>query len=217
MESRFCEFCNKEFQPVKVWQRFCSKKCWYKQYLTDRRFKIETRKCIVCDKEFQSTRKRQKFCTLKCYQKFYYLKRHAPKEKNCIHCDAIFWSSGKRKYCDSCREKYSSFQWEKNKNNLTQKKYHSQQSIKYQKKHPVEQLARRIIALKNKMIKGGGYKSNSKYSNIPLIILSECPHDNFKKHHHHPDYNKPFEIILLCHKCHREWHKKLRNQKGGKP
>ncbi len=32
-------------------------------------------------------------------------------------------------------------------------------------------------------------------------ILFNCGHDG-KKGKHHPDYKKPFEIELLCHKCH---------------
>lgn len=34
-----------------------------------------------------------------------------------------------------------------------------------------------------------------------LIILRECEHEG-KKHKHHPDYSKPFEIELLCCRCH---------------
>jgi hypothetical protein len=41
-----------------------------------------------------------------------------------------------------------------------------------------------------------------------LVILSECPHDG-KKHRHHPDYDKPSEVMLLCRKCHSAEHSRI--------
>jgi hypothetical protein len=36
-----------------------------------------------------------------------------------------------------------------------------------------------------------------------IVILYECPHTG-DKHRHHPDYDKPFEVELLCKRCHNE-------------
>jgi hypothetical protein len=43
-----------------------------------------------------------------------------------------------------------------------------------------------------------------------ITILSECPCQKDKKLRHHPDYSKPFEVELLCRKCHGAAHRKLR-------
>lgn len=41
-----------------------------------------------------------------------------------------------------------------------------------------------------------------------IIVLYECPHHtSYTKHRHHPDYNKPLEIELLCRRCHNARHK----------
>jgi hypothetical protein len=50
------------------------------------------------------------------------------------------------------------------------------------------------------------------YYSEHLSILYECACEtNGKvKHKHHHDYSKPFEVILLCKKCHSVWHSKLR-------
>lgn len=40
-----------------------------------------------------------------------------------------------------------------------------------------------------------------------IVILSECSHYLSDKQRHHPDYEKPFEIELLCRSCHRKRHK----------
>lgn len=43
-----------------------------------------------------------------------------------------------------------------------------------------------------------------------IIIISECFCKDTKKVKHHPDYNKPFEVTLLCVKCHGSKHWNLR-------
>jgi hypothetical protein len=43
-----------------------------------------------------------------------------------------------------------------------------------------------------------------------LNILYECACEHPKKHHHHFDYSKPTEVLLLCPSCHFIWHAKHR-------
>ena len=38
-----------------------------------------------------------------------------------------------------------------------------------------------------------------------IIILKDCGHAG-KKEKHHPDYDKPFEVEILCEICHDERH-----------
>ncbi len=49
-----------------------------------------------------------------------------------------------------------------------------------------------------------------KASNCTLCLSSE----NIEGHH--PDYDKPLEVIWLCRKCHKNLHKELRERKGTK-
>jgi hypothetical protein len=35
----------------------------------------------------------------------------------------------------------------------------------------------------------------------------KCFKNNIRLIRHHHDYNKPTDIIILCDKCHRDWHK----------
>jgi hypothetical protein len=37
MEKRKCEKCEKEYEPVTAWQRFCSDKCRQKAFQDERR------------------------------------------------------------------------------------------------------------------------------------------------------------------------------------
>lgn len=44
-----------------------------------------------------------------------------------------------------------------------------------------------------------------------LAVLRECEHAVPEKIKHHPDYNFPYRIELLCPACHRAEHKRLRS------
>lgn len=44
---------------------------------------------------------------------------------------------------------------------------------------------------------------------IKLNSGAKCQNcgSQYKLNRHHPDYNKPLEVILLCARCHYYWHK----------
>ena len=50
----------------------------------------------------------------------------------------------------------------------------------------------------------------AQYHTDKLVVLYECPCDVEKKHNHHPDYSKPFEVHKLCYRCHLAEHMRLR-------
>jgi hypothetical protein len=43
-----------------------------------------------------------------------------------------------------------------------------------------------------------------------LVVLSECSHDK-EKIKHHRDYDKPYEVDLVCRRCHCALHGKKNN------
>lgn len=49
-----------------------------------------------------------------------------------------------------------------------------------------------------------------------IITLKECDCDE-KKLNHHPDYNKPFEIMKICRFCHKAEHKNMRHRRNTPP
>jgi hypothetical protein len=43
---------------------------------------------------------------------------------------------------------------------------------------------------------------------IKIPAGSKCQNcgSQYKLNRHHPDYNKPLDVIILCASCHRKWH-----------
>ena len=60
------------------------------------------------------------------------------------------------------------------------------------------------------------YKANTAVKNAlynGLLVKKPCEVcGNIKSEAHHPDYSKPLDIMWLCLKHHREWHKKHGNK-----
>ena len=73
------------------------------------------------------------------------------------------------------------------------KNIHSKSSKKYIEKNPERQKARELaqkhVELKN--------------------YCEDCKTTTRKLHRHHPDYNKPLEVISLCQPCHELYHHPL--------
>jgi len=44
-------------------------------------------------------------------------------------------------------------------------------------------------------------------------IIYECPCDDQNKKKHHFDYSFPYDVFLLCQRCHMEEHKKINRLK----
>ena len=94
LTERKCEFCGKDYMPIMVNQRYCSKDC---RLEADRQAKIEARKitqtkeCEWCGKEFMPNTKGRKYCSNEC-----------AKEAQYIACKEFAIRNKKRKKCEVC-------------------------------------------------------------------------------------------------------------------
>jgi len=70
---------------------------------------------------------------------------------------------------------------------------HTRAAIRWQKSNPEKAKA----------------QSLAKYHSEKVNILYECRCRAEKKHNHHFDYSRPFEVIRLCADCHRAEHARL--------
>ena len=131
-------------------------------------------------------------------------KECAKKRRTNKYKENIKESRVKRKiYYEKNREKLCKSQIESQKGNTRYRKYQNKYLIDKVKSGDKKFIARRIIfmALKAKMIERPEF-------------CSSCMKEE-KLEGHHPDYNKPLEVIWLCVPCHRDLHKKLRGEKNG--
>lgn len=162
------------------------------------------RTCPVCQTTFEiAPSQKQRCCSLKC-REIYRRQNHVPKPKpvyvpktkTCITCGVTFIAKCSQKWCDNCREA--------GRRETTIRRYKTEQYIEahrrfardWQKRNPEKGLASRL----------------ARYYPELLSIIYECPCETNgnKKHHHHFDYTRPYEVLKLCDRCHIAEHKRLR-------
>jgi len=97
MIKNICVECNKEFDAIKVTQRYCSKKCNRKKYIV----KKITKRCLICNEEFIPKYNNKRYCSIKCISKArIYIPKKITKKTNCVFCNKeIFYIDHYKKYC----------------------------------------------------------------------------------------------------------------------
>lgn len=80
-------------------------------------------------------------------------------------------------------------------NNRAKQNFNIYKSIQ---RYPLKQEARRIVA---KALKNGTLNRCS------CVVCEKLYRQEVRAHAHHTDYNRPLEVMWLCHKHHRAWHK----------
>ena len=112
--KKVCAICVAEFEPVKVFQKYCSKSCAQTvNYKPRTKFKNV---CAVCGADFEG-KKGKKYCSKRCKDKAIYRKKIASTQRpvqgnfesgKCYSC----WKKFKRKFAnekfcsDACRGDY---------------------------------------------------------------------------------------------------------------
>jgi pterin-4a-carbinolamine dehydratase len=114
--------------------------------------------------------------------------------KTCALCGAEFVKNKAQKFCASCRESNARMKMREYWKAENYKLAHRKTALKWQKTHK-EKVRAQSIAKANPHL---------------LNILFECACESTKKVNHHPDYSRPYDVIRLCEKCHREEHARLR-------
>jgi hypothetical protein len=148
-------------------------------------------KCTICGKRYnQYPNSRNifrplKYCSKKCCQKAYY-QRH---KKELIQRTKMWQQKNPEKA--RILNQRTNKNWRKNN-----------------KVHFSELMAKYYQRDKNKW----QARSKARYK-IKINPEQKCEWcgSNEKIQRHHPDYDKPTEIIFLCEKCHKNHHKKERN------
>lgn len=103
-----------------------------------------------------------------------------------------YYHENKEEICNRSRENYKNLSCDQKKANTERTKIWRQKN---------RQKMRAWSALGNALIRGEMKKPN---------FCEKCSEKNERLHGHHEDYNKPLEVIWLCHSCHMNLHREER-------
>jgi hypothetical protein len=121
----------------------------------------------------------------------------------------------KTKYCPKCKTEKDRSEFSKDKHQKDGLRSHcrecrSSDHQEYYKKYKSEIIKRDFMWNKSNPEKSKARALANSYPNL-LVIKGECSCDVEKKQKHHPDYSKPFEVVILCASCHAAEHARLRS------
>lgn len=217
-----CKGCNSPFETNKSLQVYCSWSCSPKSIKN-----YKEKKCSQCDIFFKPKSSLNKFCSPKCKQDNKVSRRsNKPITKSCKHCKSDFKPyTSLDKFCSvKCRvdskKSKRSHNWSKesceNIKGTNNPAYRNGMYIAKKKKSSVgeREFINNSKVLKQKMKDDLGYvycqdckTSNSlRFETHHIVYRSEKPlHENL---------HKKRNLIVLCIRCHNEYHKKKskRNQ-----
>ena len=105
--------------------------------------------------------------------------------QNCLYCNKKLTGSKRKFCCISCSNAY----------------HRSNTKVKQK---PIN-IEKRLYDLKKQKANVLAYK---KYPSLKGIVCEVCKKEK-AVHRHHPDYNKPLLVKLVCWKCHGKIHAQL--------
>lgn len=193
----FCNHCRIEFEPWKdrenTKHNIRCEPCYDKQWEPDRTPMFgKDRFCVVCGVLLPKVIKKTKTGKIVAQAgHFLYCSEHKPapyikKQRVCLICNKPLPKKA-HKYHPECRP------YPKHHNPNLQA--HSLASLRWQKNNKEKAKAAQL----------------ARYHSYRLNILYECSCKTNHKHNHHFDYDRPYEVIRLCTKCHHREHRRLKN------
>lgn len=220
-----CVNCGKEIERnAKI---YCSEKCHYEYWLNKNKKKYTEIECLICKTKFIPVSILNKYCSKKCkYISDLSKISKKPSSKICNVCGKLFEPyTSLDKFCSAnCRinnqKSKRSFNWTENQ---TQKRfgennpaYRNGTFMRGRKKITVGEriFIKNSKELKQEMINDFGFiycencntAKSLRFESHHLIYRSEKPE--------HENLHKKVNLIILCIKCHNEFHrhKSLRNE-----
>jgi hypothetical protein len=148
-------------------------------------------KCNICGNMFTSKHKGVRFCSPKCCAKGRVQKPKHELKRPCEYCNEIFTPNRKdTKYCSLLCQR-------RNYSKLNRQKINADALIR-KLKYKSHIKARECIL------------TEVRASRIPRAYDCKCvKYGEQAKEYHHVDYDKPYDVVAMCVKCHKLEHSKV--------